>query len=72
MIAIEDINWLHIELSSKCQAACPMCNRNSYGGMKNPKLVLADWTLEEFKTIINIILIVIGMLLLLSAKYFAG
>lgn len=53
MFTFEQLKCIHIEITSRCQAACPMCNRNLYGGLKNPKLILADWTLEEFEKIIN-------------------
>lgn len=53
MFKFEQLRCIHVEISSRCQAACPMCNRNLYGGLKNPKLVLVDWTLEEFKHIFN-------------------
>ena len=53
MFKFENLKCIHIEVTSRCQASCPMCNRNLYGGLKNPRLTLADWTLEDFQTIIN-------------------
>ena len=53
MFTFDRLKCIHVEITSRCQASCPMCNRNLYGGLKNPKLVLADWTLEDFKSILN-------------------
>ena len=30
------IDAIHIELTDKCQAACPMCARNYNGGIERP------------------------------------
>jgi MoaA/NifB/PqqE/SkfB family radical SAM enzyme len=30
-----------------------MCNRNLYGGLKNPKLEIAEWSLEDFQNIFD-------------------
>jgi MoaA/NifB/PqqE/SkfB family radical SAM enzyme len=38
MYNIEDIKVLHLEITSKCQASCPMCARNIQGGIQNPFL----------------------------------
>ena len=57
MFNYEDIKSIHIELSSNCQAKCPMCVRNRRGGLKNPNLVVNDITIEDFKSIIPVDLI---------------
>ena len=44
---------INIEISSRCQASCPMCRRNIHGSSLHPSLVLSDWSLEDFKSIIN-------------------
>jgi sulfatase maturation enzyme AslB (radical SAM superfamily) len=44
---------IHLEISNNCQASCPMCSRNHHGGLENPLIKVQDWTLEDFKTIIN-------------------
>lgn len=49
MYNIEDIKTLHLEITSKCQASCPMCARNIQGGIDNPFMVLSEITLEDFK-----------------------
>lgn len=38
-----DIKELHIEISSKCNAACPMCARNLFGGKQHPGLIPREW-----------------------------
>lgn len=53
MFTFDRLKIAHLEITSRCQASCPMCNRNLYGGLKNPNLVIAEWTLDDFKRIIN-------------------
>lgn len=40
------VEGFHIELSSKCNAACPMCARNILGGATQPGLKLTEWQTE--------------------------
>lgn len=49
MYKIEDIRDIHLELTSKCQARCPMCPRRINGGALNPLMTLNEITLEQFK-----------------------
>jgi MoaA/NifB/PqqE/SkfB family radical SAM enzyme len=44
-----NINSIHIELTDKCQAACPMCWRNTYGAGERPHIRNVEITLEQFK-----------------------
>ena len=53
MFKFKHLKGIHLEITSRCQAACPMCARNYHGGLPNPNLVESDWTLEEFKKIIS-------------------
>lgn len=53
MFLYDDLFALQIELTTKCQASCPMCMRNVYGGLKNEHLIIDEWTLEQFKQIID-------------------
>jgi MoaA/NifB/PqqE/SkfB family radical SAM enzyme len=48
MFNFSDLKTVHLEISTRCQASCPMCPRNYHGGQENPNLKLADWTYEEF------------------------
>lgn len=54
MYKFEDIKMLHIELSTLCQASCPMCARNFHGGLPNPNLVEDNLSLEKFKKIVDV------------------
>ena len=48
MYKFKEIGALHIELSSNCQASCPMCARNHHGGGENPLLKVKDVDLRLF------------------------
>ena len=49
MYKFEDIRDVHLEITSKCQAKCPMCPRRINGGPMNPFIKLDDITLDRFK-----------------------
>jgi MoaA/NifB/PqqE/SkfB family radical SAM enzyme len=49
MYKLEDIKDIHLEITSKCQAKCPMCPRRINGGVINPLITLAEIELETFK-----------------------
>lgn len=49
MYKFENINSVHLELTNKCQARCPMCPRRIHGGILNPLFALSEITLEQFK-----------------------
>ena len=51
MLKYEEINRLHIELSSMCNAACPSCPRNVDGGYTVPWLNTETMTFNDFVTI---------------------
>ena len=54
----EDIKVVHLEITEKCQAACPMCNRNCSGipgmidGAINPNLGLHELTLADVQQLL--------------------
>lgn len=50
MYNLTDIRTLHLEVTSRCQASCPMCARNIQGGIDNPFITVTEVTLEDFKT----------------------
>lgn len=54
MMKYEDIQKLHLEVSSKCNAACVRCPRNVDGGFKIPGLIEEEFTLEKFKSAFSI------------------
>jgi MoaA/NifB/PqqE/SkfB family radical SAM enzyme len=49
MIYPTDITAIHIELTDKCQAACPMCARNNSGGSERPFIKNKEISFENFK-----------------------
>jgi|LakMenEpi03Aug12_release.lakeMendotaPanAssembly.Ray.scaffolds.fasta_scaffold94481_2 MoaA/NifB/PqqE/SkfB family radical SAM enzyme len=49
MYSLSDIKSVHLEITNKCQAKCPMCARNMQGGILNPFIELTEITLEQFK-----------------------
>lgn len=49
MYKLEDIRNIHLELTSKCQARCPMCPRRIHGGILNPLIDLEEINLATFK-----------------------
>ena len=49
MYNYENISSVHLEVTSKCQAKCPMCPRRINGGISNPLVHLHEITLEQFK-----------------------
>jgi MoaA/NifB/PqqE/SkfB family radical SAM enzyme len=53
MFKFEEIRQVHLEITNNCQASCPMCNRNVDGGLPNPLIKINDWSLEDFKKIMN-------------------
>ena len=59
----ESLQEMHVELTNKCNAACPMCARNNFGGSDKEGLQLKEWSREdafrvfspEFKNLRNIL-----------------
>jgi len=49
MYNINEVRAIHLEVTSKCQARCPMCPRRINGGPLNPFLELNEITLEQFQ-----------------------
>lgn len=57
MYNFEDIREIHIEITSKCQARCPMCPRRINGGILNPLISLSEIDLKTFKKWFDVTLI---------------
>jgi MoaA/NifB/PqqE/SkfB family radical SAM enzyme len=51
MYKIEEIKHVHLEISSRCNAACPLCLRNFYGYPHNDGYVEHDMTLAQAQQI---------------------
>lgn len=49
MYKYKDIKTVHLEITSRCQASCPMCARNIQGGIENPFMTVSEITLDQFK-----------------------
>jgi len=43
----QDIKSIHLEVTQKCNASCPMCDRNQNGGDLNPHINLDELTLQD-------------------------
>lgn len=44
------VDFLELEVTTSCNASCPQCSRNFYGGPKWPSLPLLYMTLDWFQT----------------------
>lgn len=51
MLRYDQIRQMHIELSSRCNAACPGCPRNVMGGYTVPWIDKKEWNITDFKKI---------------------
>ena len=47
MYNLSDIKSIHLEVTTKCQARCPMCQRRNHGGPMRP-IILDEIDLETF------------------------
>ena len=48
-----DLRTIHLEVTERCNAACPSCARNINGGPENPHLINAELDLEAFEQIVD-------------------
>lgn len=53
MYNLPDIKMVHLEVTQRCQAACPMCDRNENGGRDNVHMTNAELSLEDCKQIFS-------------------
>ena len=51
MYSIEEIKSVHLEISSRCNASCPLCPRNFFGYPHNDGYVEHDMTLSQAQQI---------------------
>ena len=54
MYNYNEIRVVHLEVTQRCQAACPMCDRNENGGTDNRHITNAELSLEDCKRIFPI------------------
>ena len=52
-IDLEDVRELHVEITNKCNAACPMCARNIFGQGERPGRGLSDWSIEDIHKVFD-------------------
>lgn len=67
MFKFDQLEDIHLEITNRCQASCPMCSRNYHGGLENPLIKNNDWTFEDFKNILDT-----NVLQQLKGFYFCG
>lgn len=53
MYSYEDITTVHLEITQRCQAACPMCDRNENGGRDNKHMTNAELSLDDCQSIFS-------------------
>ena len=51
MYSYDEIRTVHLEITQRCQAACPMCDRNENGGVDNRHITNAELSLAQCKKI---------------------
>lgn len=47
MYGCSEVRFLHLEVTTRCNAACPMCSRNINGGREAPGLPKAELSLQD-------------------------
>ena len=53
MYRYQDIKMVHYEITQRCQAACPMCDRNINGGKDSPHITNAELSLQDAQNIFD-------------------
>ena len=51
MYSYDEIRTVHLEITQKCQAACPMCDRNENGGVDNRHIDNSELSLHDCQRI---------------------
>lgn len=44
---------MHLEITNRCNAACPMCARNHFGGRDKEDLTSSEWTIEDAQKVFD-------------------
>lgn len=52
MYEYQDIRAVHLEVTTKCNAACPQCGRNWKGGILKPHIPMVELRLQDVRTIL--------------------
>lgn len=53
MYNIIETTWIHVELTTKCQAVCPFCVRNDYGFKNRIDFPLTELSLGDWKKLFD-------------------
>jgi MoaA/NifB/PqqE/SkfB family radical SAM enzyme len=69
MLKFDEIKKLHLELSTACNAACPVCPRNIAGGINIPYLKTNTFTYNDFVNIFDASFIKQLVQILLVGRY---
>jgi MoaA/NifB/PqqE/SkfB family radical SAM enzyme len=54
MYNYDNIKMVHLEVTQRCQAACPMCDRNENGGPDNRHINNTELSLDDCKKIFSV------------------
>jgi MoaA/NifB/PqqE/SkfB family radical SAM enzyme len=54
MFDLKNVRQLHLEITSRCNASCPMCARNIRGGQVNPHMPIAELKVTDVRKIIPV------------------
>jgi MoaA/NifB/PqqE/SkfB family radical SAM enzyme len=52
MFELGNVTQLHLEVTSQCNASCPMCARNVRGGEVNPNMPITELSLADIQVIL--------------------
>ena len=53
MYNIIETTWIHVELTTKCQAACPFCSRNHYGFKSRTDFPLTELSIDDWRKLFD-------------------
>ena len=53
MYSYDGLRAIELEISTYCNAACPQCPRNIYGGETLPNLPLINWSLDQLRQVLQ-------------------
>lgn len=52
-LKIDEIKEIHVEITNKCNAACPMCDRNIFGSNIKSGRGLDEWSVKDIDAVFN-------------------
>ncbi len=53
MYTFSEIKQVHLEVTERCNAACPQCPRRIEGGVLNPRLTMAELSLGQVQSLLR-------------------